>query len=114
MVFTLLQSSSLTLADSDILTRPKALRQIGEEAFYRNTATDRVILPNGVEEIGSRAFSQSTLTEIVLPDSLAYIADDAFDSSLLQDVKVNSGTYAYRWAVEHGYFPELDEASLFS
>lgn len=53
-----------------------------------------VRLPEGIRRIEARAFANSGLWEINLPDSLEYIAPDAFDGC--EDVRatVNLGSYA--------------------
>ena len=85
------------------LTLPAGLEVIEEEAFYGITAFDQVVLPSGVREIHSRAFAGTGITEVTLPDSLTFIADDAFDGPGQVHVTVNPDTYAYRWAAGLGY-----------
>ena len=82
---------------------PASLEIIEEEAFYGSYALDRVILPEGVREIRDRAFANSGLSKINLPDSLTYISESAFDGPQKVSVSANTGTYAYWWAVNHGY-----------
>lgn len=79
LVLLLINSGINALADST-LTMPDALQIIEEEAFYGSTSIDKVVLSNKVKEIRARAFANSTLSEINLPDSLTFIADDAFVS----------------------------------
>ena len=88
----------------NVLTLPKDLKVIEEEAFYGSASLDKVVLPEGVEEIQSKAFAGSTLKEINLPDSITYIAEDAFADSGLEKVVARDGTYAYEWALRHRYF----------
>jgi len=47
-----------------VLTMPAALQIIDEEAFYGSTSIDKVVLSDKVTEIRSRAFADSTLSEI--------------------------------------------------
>ena len=103
----------VALADA-VLTMPAALQIIDEEAFYGSTSIDRVVLSNKVTEIRSRAFANSTLSEINLPSSITYIAEDAFDGPDKVTVSATEGTYAYRWAVEHGYISEEIEVIDFT
>ena len=71
---------SMTLsASADELTLPGGLTAIEEEAFSGNTSLNEVILPDGIQSIGTKAFSGSGITRIYLPESLTYIAPDAFD-----------------------------------
>ena len=109
LVIILADSSMVALAEA-ILTMPAALQIIEEEAFYGSTSIDKVVLSNKVTEIRSRAFANSTLTEINLPASLTYIADNAFDGPNKVTVTATAGTYAYQWAVKNGYISEEIEA----
>lgn len=79
---------------------------IEEEAFYGDTNIDEVVLPEGIEEIGERAFAESGLRKINLPSTLSAdsIADNAFEQGV--DVTAQEGTGAYNWAVEHGFIEE--------
>lgn len=82
---------------------PESLERIEEEAFYDTSAAEAVYVPRGTKQIQTRAFARSGLTEISLPDSLTFIAEDAFEGSSLRTVYALRGTYAYKWAVDHGY-----------
>ena len=62
-----------------------------------------VVLPDGLETIQARAFAGSGVTAANLPDTLTFIAEDAFDDTSITDLQVNEGTYAYTWAMEHDY-----------
>ena len=95
------------------LVFPKKLTTIGEEAYYGTTGVDFVELPEGVKRIESKAFANSTLEEIVLPQSLEYIAPDAFDPPEKVKVYAYVGTYGYRWAVKYGYINEAELAQEF-
>lgn len=87
-----------------VLTLPKALKIIEEEAFYGDQSIDKVVVPDGTTEIRSKAFANSSLKEIELPDSVKFIAPDALPPvSTGLTVTVNKDIYAYNWAVDHGY-----------
>ena len=90
-------------ADNGVLRLPADIAVIEEEAFYGDSTLNKVILPQGIEKIGSRAFADSSLRQINLPDSLSYglIAPDAFDGSQLQYVLVSDNSPACKWALEH-------------
>ena len=88
------------------LTLPAGLKVIGEEAFQGLPGPGKVIFPEGIEEIGPRAFADSGITEIVLPASLKTIAKDAFQNSSLAAVTAPAGSAGYRWAVVQGYIRE--------
>jgi len=82
------------------LNLPSSLRIIDEQAFYGNTSIEKVIVPDGTTEIRSKAFAGSSLTEIELPGSLTFIAEDAFENCGTFKVIVPEDCYAYEWAVE--------------
>ncbi len=90
-------------ADGGTLCLPESVTVIEEEAFYGDASLNEVVLPQGIEEIGPRAFANSSLSRINLPDSLdsGSIASDAFDDSQLQQVVVSYQSSAGDWAREH-------------
>ena len=92
----------IALAES-VLALPSSTIGIEEEAFYGAHSIDRVVLPEGILEISNRAFANSSIKTINLPSSITYIADDAFDGTMLNNVSAVEGTYAYDWAVAHHY-----------
>jgi len=57
------------------------LKEIAEEAFVGSMA-EIVVVPEGVQRIGSRAFADCpNLYKVILSDSDVEIADDAFEDS---------------------------------
>ena len=91
------------------LNLPAGLKIIEAEAFMGDSSIDEVVLPDGVEIIGSKAFANSSLKQIFLPSSVTYIAEDAFDRDIV--IEATEGTIAYIWAKENGYI-EDEETSL--
>lgn len=65
-------------------------------------ALSSIDIPNTVLTIGSEAFACSEINEVVLPDSVSDIAEDAFIKSSVT-ILANSGSYAEFWAKENGY-----------
>ena len=63
------------------LVLPENLTEIKAEAFEGNMSLDEVVLPEGIETIGSRAFADSSVASINLPSSITYIADDSLQSA---------------------------------
>lgn len=98
-------------AFADVLTIPVGVKEIGEEAFYGDTSLDQVVLPEGIEKIGPRAFGESSLSSINLPASLENIGDDALDPDADIQVTAVKGSKAYDWAVEKGFIKEQEESS---
>ena len=87
----------------EILQVPSSMRVLPKELFAGNGELQWVELPEGIEEIGERAFADSGIEAINLPSSLRYIAENAFEDTQLAAVSAVEGTYAYEWAVAHGY-----------
>lgn len=108
----LLTNSGMTALAEAVLNMPAALQIIDEEAFYGSTSIDKVVLPNNVTEIRARAFANSTLSEINLPDSITYIDDTAFDGPSKVTLLVNEGSYAYTWAVRNNYIRAVTSVAL--
>ena len=91
------------------LTVPGSVKTIGDYAFYgcenlgdsnlyadeeqTETLTGQVIIENGVEHIGSRAFYKcNSLVEIVIPDSVTYLGVRAFyNCAKLKNVSFGNG-----------------------
>ena len=89
-----------------VLTLPAQLQVIEAEAFYGDSSLGTVVLNAGIREIRSRAFANSSLTSIALPASLTFIADDAFDGPEKVTVTAAEGSYAWDWAIGHGYITD--------
>jgi len=82
-----------SLAAADTVTLPAGLKVVSEEMFAGDQSLDRVVVPDGVTRIESRAFADSSLAVITIYGSVNYIAPDAFANC---DVIacVTSGSYA--------------------
>ena len=73
------------------ITLPSTLKKIGKEAFYGCEELKSVVIREGLEEIEYRAFEGTkSLTSIVLPASLKYVWEHAFDFSYFQSVIIKS------------------------
>jgi len=96
--------SSLAMAQENVMNLPQNTKQIKTGAFYGLMGIDTVVLPEGVEEIQSFAFAQSTILSINLPASLSYIAEDAFDGCSDEVIfTVEPNSYALTWCEEQSY-----------
>lgn len=95
-----------------ILSIPASCKTIGEGAFKNlRSAVVEVRLADGVEVIESKAFNmvdwRGNATDMLqyekvyLPESLTYIANDAFNVGM--EFVVEKGSYAERWAKENAY-----------
>ena len=87
---------------ADTLNIPLNVTKINVETFYGDTSLDEVDLPDGVTRIESRAFANSSLTRIYIPESVSYIASDAFDGCPDVIGWGYAGTYGASWCASHG------------
>lgn len=96
---------SAAQADGTVLRLPGSVTAIETEAFCGDSSLGKVILPWGIEEIGERAFANSSLTQINLPPTLGSgsVADNAFANSSLQYVIANGDSWIASWAKNKGY-----------
>ena len=95
---------ALPASSGGTLTLPEALLHIEDEAFYQDSSIEGVILPEGLESIGERAFAGTGVTSVQFPDSLSYIAEDAFEDTSLTDVTASPGSCGWNWAASHGFY----------
>lgn len=90
--------SSYGIALADTIRLPSQLKQIGDEAFCGDTSLDEVDIPWGTTAIGSRAFANSGIRRIQIPDTVSVIADDAFEGALDVIIVSSSRSYAKAYA----------------
>ena len=84
-----------------VINLPASLKAIEDEAFF-GVSTDRIMVPEGVEAIGERAFANmKKQTYVFLPDSVREIHEYAFYAS---DVVLvcPPGSWAENWGRTHG------------
>lgn len=65
------------------VTLPNTVLSIGEEAFYGDGNLTEVVLPEQLLEIGSHAFSYTSIKDIRFPSSLTSIGESAFSRTKL-------------------------------
>lgn len=83
-------------------TLPASLTVIEGEAFL-GTAADVVVIQEGLETIGDQTFAKMpSLRRVEIPQSVAFIADDAFEGSENAVFYGVTGSYAECWAKSHG------------
>ena len=82
---------------------PDGIRSIGN-ATFKNTALTEIVIPEGVTELGDEAFSYcNDLTRVTLPDSVSKIGEECFLNCVrLEQInmpaELNSiGVYGLRW-----------------
>lgn len=78
------------------ITLPKNLKIIGDDTFKWSGLTS-IVIPEGVTEIGSRAFEAcANLTSVTLPQSIRRMGDSAFGScTSLVDVNIPQKVIEY-------------------
>lgn len=96
-----------------VLTLPSAMKEIQAEAFKGAKGVSEIVLPEGVETIGERAFAESSIEKINLPRSVERIADDAFEGCDALTIYGETGSYAQTFAKEQGIpFVSEEEAAF--
>ena len=92
---------TITVRDADTLMLPASLTTVGEGAFA-GADMEVVILPDGAASIASRAFADcGRLTVVYMPDSITFIAEDAFEGSENIRFICASGSTAAAYAAKH-------------
>lgn len=82
---------------------PASTFYVDDEAFVGNSTIQSVVAPDGLQVIGTRAFADcANLKCITLPDSVSYIAEDAFENTPDVVIFASVGSYAWQWAEEQG------------
>jgi len=94
-------------ACAQTLILPADAKVIKEEAFCNAASITEAVLPYGMERIESRAFAQSGLQEITLPETITEIAQDAFFGCMDLYADVVEGSYAHLRCRELGIMYNL-------
>lgn len=82
---------------------PTSTFYVDDEAFVGNSTIQSVVAPDGLQVIGTRAFADcANLKCITLPDSVSYVAEDAFENTPDVVIFANVGSYAWQWAEKQG------------
>lgn len=66
------------LSDSRRCAVPEGTRVLGAEAFPTLSVLHEILLPEGLEEIGSNAFQKRDLQKLVIPSTVKKMADNPF------------------------------------
>lgn len=95
---------NVTVVKATTLRIPAGTKRIEDEAF-ESVAAATVIIPDGCESIGARAFAGSkNLVRAEIQASVTEIADDAFEGCQAGFViAAPAGSYAAEYAAAHGY-----------
>ena len=77
---------------------PGSVKVISPYAFYECINLDEIKLEEGISAIGGSAFAYTNLSkEFIIPRSVSYIADDAFDDVEDLHAVVYKDSYAHKW-----------------
>ena len=88
-------------ADIKSILLPSGVESIGSSAFY-HTFIEEINLPSSLTDIGDFAFGATWLTRISIPSSVKTIGN-GFVSDKKVILEVAPGSYAETWATENGY-----------
>ncbi len=66
---------------------PDGLVEIGDEAF-ENRLCEEVVIPNTVKKIGRHAFAGCSLKSIHLPEGLSYLGEAAFEKNEFKELRI--------------------------
>ena len=81
---------------------PDGLRVIEEEAFMGTAFEDDVVIPEGVISIGDRAFANSKIKAIYLPETIQSMGVDVFVGVSDYYAVVEPGSYAEAYCSQNG------------
>ncbi len=97
LIFTMMTTFCLdTLAATVAL--PKSLKKIAGSVFYGDDALDEVFVPYGAESIDELAFAYSGLKRITIPNTVTYIAENAFEGVDNLIIATPAGSAAQKYA----------------
>ena len=82
-----------------------SIQNIGDSAFENTNSREKLVIPTGVQSIGSRAFASTKVTEIIVPSSVISVGAQAFDNCYYLDVAtvpyvgsgINNTSDGYTW-----------------
>ena len=83
---------------------PGNVKRLRYMAFAYCPKLKEVVLEDGIEHLEDSLFYGSALKSITIPDSIIRISDMALAGcNSLEAIYCNSDSYAYNWAINHGY-----------
>ena len=100
----LLLGYSISASAEMVMELPANIEIIEEEAFYGTTSIGKVILSNKTSVIRAKAFADSSISEIVIPNSNTEISETAFDNcnpNLI--IRGFKGSNAEVYAISHSF-----------
>ena len=101
--------------ETESFSLPSSLTVVEEEAFAGDTSISDLKLPEGTQEIGARAFADTQLYTIGVPESVINIAEDAFEgvtTPLLMETAAGSIAVSFALANNVDFRAETDCRAL--
>ncbi|MGC7160760.1 leucine-rich repeat protein [Metamycoplasma hominis] len=92
------------------VTIPSSVKEIGESAFLGCRNLKEVILNEGLEKIGTAAFSSTKIESITIPSSLKEIGYLAFDFSIISHISINS--YNKNFKIKDNFFIDKNNKKI--
>ena len=86
---------------------PNNLKTIGSQAFDSTHSLENITFNEGIKNINSRAFESSGLKEVILPENIDFIGDNAFGGLYADYIYVPATTKRIDWHCF--YSPEGDK-----
>ena len=113
LVIMIIQPLLMDAGLAAVLTFPPRVVRIEDSTFENDRSLDEVLLPDGVESIGPRAFAGAAIRKINLPSSLNFIAEDAFDRAEVGAFEAKRNTYAWQWLEDHNLLLHFSDDAMY-
>lgn len=84
------------LSDRKRCAIPVGTKEIGNEVFNGGSNIHELLLPDGLEKIGSNAFQGCTLQRLVIPRNVKIIGDNPFAFASVKTLEVASPHFTYK------------------
>lgn len=101
VIILLLCLGTATGEEGPVFVLPAGLVEIEEEAFS-GTAVQNVVLPDGLQSVGDNAFENTEeLKDVYVPSSVETLSDSAFPENGQLVIHGTEGSAAQKWAEKH-------------
>lgn len=83
------------LRDSTECHVPLGTKKLGNRLFHQKNHVREIVLPEGLEEIGDNAFQNCTLQELAIPASVRRIGENPFDHDAVKRLRLMSPYFTF-------------------